>query len=67
MHGRWGHHRWRWSSDVPLPPSSLQSTLCFPGKSLTPDMTLVGNRVQGVTLSPELWLVKLLVGAIDPT
>ena len=23
--------------------------------------------VQGVTLTPELWLVKLMVGAVDPT
>ena len=23
--------------------------------------------LQGVTLTPELWLVKLMVGAIDPS
>ena len=28
---------------------------------------ICGCCVQGVTLTPELWLVKLLVGAIDPT
>lgn len=28
---------------------------------------LMGVCVQGVILSPELWLVKLMVGAVDPT
>jgi hypothetical protein len=28
---------------------------------------ICGCCVQGVTLTPELWLVKLMVGAVDPT